>query len=420
MIDRMRNLVRDVRKDEGGNVLTLMGLSMIPLIGTLGLAVDVAQWISWKRDLRSAADSAAMAGGLELKNGGDAEEVDAVVRNVLGRNTQHSYIIEAVETPPTVGEFIGDASMVRVVLTTSTKLPFSSMFLATTPTIRVESIAQASSEVANCMRALATTGYAFTVSGAATLTANCGLMSNSDFEATANGGITAGALSAVGTVNEGNNISEDTAINNGVAPAEDPYADTISDPNQTCSNWPLISGNNNTLSPGCYRGIQVQANARLTLQPGTYYLGEKGMSIGGNATVTGTGVTLVFTNTDSPFNSSKIGTFSAQGTSTVQLTAPETGDYAGIIIHQDSRTPYGSGGNSGFTVTGDNGSIFDGAIYAPSTKVTFSGNSSMTTDCLQIVSLYITFTGSTSVSNSCPAGRGVVSYTGEEVLRLRK
>ena len=43
MIDRMRNLVRDIRKDESGNVLTLMGMSMIPLVGTLGLAIDVDQ-----------------------------------------------------------------------------------------------------------------------------------------------------------------------------------------------------------------------------------------------------------------------------------------------------------------------------------------------------------------------------------------
>ena len=418
MIDRMRNLVRDVRKDEGGNVLTLMGLSMIPLIGTLGLAVDVAQWISWKRDLRSAADSAAMAGGLELKNGGDAEEVDAVVRNVLGRNTQHSYIIEAVETPPTAGEFAGDASMVRVVLTTSTKLPFSSMFLTTAPTIRVESVAQASSEVANCMIALATTGTALSIGGSSSVDMNCGLQSNSDFDATTSDSIVAGALSAVGNVNEGNNISEDTRINRGVAPETDPYSDLISDPDEVCSNTASVSGNNNILYPGCYKGITINSNARVTLQPGTYYVGEGGFKVNGHARVVGTGVTLVFTNTDSPFNSNKVGTFDAMGTSNVQITAPDTGDYAGILMHQDSRTPL-SNANRLF-VTGDSNSEFEGTIYAPSNQVTFSGNSSMTTDCLQIVAQYITFTGNTSVSNTCQPGRGVVSFSGEQVLRLRK
>lgn len=420
MFDRLKSLLRDVRDDRGGNVLTLMGLSMIPLIGTLGLAVDAAQWISWKRDLRSAADSAAMAGGIELKSSGSAEAVGAAVRKVLGYNTQHAYTIVAIETPPTAGVHAGDPSMVRVVLSTKQKLPFSSMFLSTPPTVQVESVVEAASVVKNCMRALASSGTAFTISGNASANISCGLMSNSNFDATATGQITAGALSAVGVVTEGNNISSDTAINNGVAADTDPYAGLISDPNESCSGWPLISGTGNTLSPGCYKGIQVQAQAELTLLPGIYYLGEKGLSIGGSATVIGNGVTLVFTNTAIPFNSSKIGTFQATSTSTVQLTAPDTGPYAGIIIHQDSRTPYGNGVSAGFSVTGDSQSKFDGAIYAPSTKVTFTGNSTMTTDCLQIVALYITFTGSTDVTNNCPAGRGAVSYNGEEILRLRQ
>lgn len=418
MIARMRNLVRDVRKDKSGNVLTLMGLSMIPMIGTLGLAVDVAQWISWKRDLRSAADSAAMAGGIELKDGGDAEEVDAVVRDVLGRNVQHSYTIETVETPPSTGPFAGDASMVRVVLSTSSKLPFSSMFLSTAPTIRVESIAQASSEVANCMIALATSGNSLSVTGSSTIDMNCGLQANADFDATTSGSINAGALSAVGNVIEGNNISSDTRINRGVAAETDPYAGLISDPNQVCSNTVSISGKGNTLTPGCYKGITVNSKAGVTLSPGTYYIGEGGFKIAGQAQVVGTGVTLVFTNTGSPFDSSKIGTFDAMGTSNVRITAPDTGDYAGILMHQDSRTLLSN--NNRLFVTGDSNSQFEGTIYSPSNQVSFSGNSSMTTDCLQIVAQYITFTGNTTVSNTCEPGRGVVSFSGDQVLRLRK
>lgn len=417
MIDRMRNLVRDIRKDESGNVLTLMGLSMIPLVGTLGLAIDVAQWISWKRDLRSAADSAAMAGGLELKNGGDAEEVDAVVRNVLGRNTQHSYIIEAVETPPTAGEFAGDASMVRVVLSTSTKLPFSSFFMPTAPTIRVEAVAQASSEVANCMIALSNTGTALSITGSSSIDMNCGLQSNSDFDATSSDSIVAGALSAVGNVNEGNNISSDTRINRGVAPETDPFADLISDPNEKCNNSENIKGSA-TLSPGCYKGIRVNSKAYVTLLPGTYYIGSGGLTVNAQATLIGKGVTIVYTNTDNTFNASAIGTASINGSSTVQLTAPETGPYAGIIMHQDSRTP--AGNKSGLSINGNNNSEYEGAIYAPNNDVHFSGNSSMKTDCLQIVAQYITFTGNTSVSNTCQPGRGVVSFSGAQVLRLRK
>lgn len=420
MFESAKTFLRNLRKNAQGNVMTLMGLSMVPLVGTVGLAVDGAQWITWKRELRSAADAGAIAGANSLKNGGTGDEVKAAVRKVLGYNTQRAYTINAVETPPSVGKFAGDTTMVRVVLSTSQPLPFSSMFMNVAPTISVEAVAQASNEVVNCMIALANTGSALSITGSASVDMNCGLASNSDFDATSSDVIRAGALSAVGTVNEGNNISSDTAINNGSAAATDPFAGQFSDPSQVCSDWPLISGTNNPpMSPGCYKGIQVQANAKVTLSPGTYYLGEKGLSVGGNATVIGDGVTLIFTNTSSPFNSSKIGTFSAQGTSNIQLTAPETGTYAGIIIYQDSRTPLGNGTSSGFSVTGDSGSVFDGAIYAPSTRVTFTGNSGMTTDCLQIISQYISFSGNTSVANSCPSGRGVVSFNGSDFLRMR-
>ncbi len=418
MIDRMKNLLRDVREDKRGNVLTLMGLSMIPMIGTLGLAVDVAQWISWKRDLRSAADSAAMAGGVALKNGGDGDAVNAAVRNILGRNQQRSYKIDTVEWPPSVGKFAGDKSMVRVVLSTQNELPFSSLFLKTPPVVSVEAIAQASSEVANCMIALATTGYGLSVTGSSSIDMNCGLQSNGNFDATSSDSINAGALSAVGYVTEGNRISADTKINTGVVPETDPYASLISDPNETCANTASVSGTGNVLYPGCYKGISINSKATVTLTPGTYYIGANGFKVAGQATVIGKGVTLVFTNTDSTFNSSKIGTFDAMGTSNVQITAPETGTYKGILMHQDSRTPL-SNANRLF-VTGDNNSEFEGTIYAPSNQVTFSGNSKMTTDCLQIVAQYITFTGNTSVSNTCKPGRGVVSFSGSQVLRLRQ
>ena len=418
MFDRSRNAIRKLRQDRRGNVLTLMGLSMIPLVGTLGIAVDVAQWISWKRDLRSAADSGAIAGAQSLRDGGDGDAVNAAVRKVLGYNTQHAYTIAKIESPPSVGAFAGNKKMVRVVLNTSQKLPFSSMFLTTTPVIEVEAIAEASREVANCMTALFTTGTVMSVAGSASVDMDCGMMSNGNFDATSSDTIRAGALSAAGTVTEGNNIAADTTVHNGVGTVSDPLAGKISDPNEVCDADKKFSGQNNTLSPGCYRSIEITSNSELILSAGTYYIGSGGIKVAGGAKLRGDGVTLVFTNTDSPFNSSKMGTFDAMGTSTVQLKAPTGGDNAGILMYQDSRTPFSN--NTQLYITGNNKSEFEGSIYAPSTGVKFSGNSSMTTDCLQIGAGTVTFTGNTHVSNKCGPGRGVSSLVGQEVLRLRK
>ncbi|MXO95685.1 hypothetical protein GRI34_04525 [Erythrobacter aquimaris] len=423
MLRKAVQFLKQVRDDARGNVLVLVAASLVPMVGTMGLAVDAAQWISWRRDLHSAADAGAMAGALAMKNG---EDVQTVVTKVLGENYQHIYTIDAIETPPTAGDFAGDPSMVRVVLSTSRELPFSSLFLANAPTISVEAVAESSNEVPNCMIALDQASVGLTISGSASVNMNCGMASNSNFDATASGTgtIKAGALSAVGTVTNSGGVTADTAINNGTAPATDPFESVDTQPNITCSAWPLpFKGPGNTLglnygTYGCYQGIQIQNNATVTLAPGTYYIGAKGLSVGGGATLIGNNVTLVFTNTDNPFNQSAIGTISIAGTSSIQLTAPDTGPYAGLIIVQDSRIV--AGNKNRLFLTGDSKSKFDGGIYAPTNHVEFSGNSSMTTDCLQIVSKFITFTGNTNVTNNCPAGRGVASFNGGEFLRLRQ
>lgn len=420
MLRNALQFLKRVRDDASGNVLALVGMSIVPMVGTMGLAIDAAQWVSWRRDLHSAADAGAIAGAQALIN---EEDVDAVVRRILGLNNQHQYTIEAIETPPTEGEFTGDASMVRIVVSTSQPLPFSSMFLSGAPTIRAEAVAQASNEVPNCMIALDSSDTGLVIEGSATVNMTCGMASNSNFDATASGSdtIKAGALSAVGHVNATGGVSADTAVHSFAAAATDPFADQISDQDRTCGQTLKVNGTvnwNRETDGDCLKGITIQAKSTLILSPGVYIIGSDGVRVAGQATIIGLGVTLIFTNTDSPFDAGSVGIFESMGTSNVQLTAPTTGDYAGLIMVQDSRAiPNNS---NDLTVTGDNASVFEGAIYAPSNHVRFSGNSSMDSDCLQIVSRYITFTGNTHVSNNCEGGRGVVSFNGDSYVRLRK
>jgi hypothetical protein len=49
-----------------------------------------------------------------------------------------------------------------------------------------------------------------------------------------------------------------------------------------------LSGNSTlTINPGVYPSITVSGNAQLTLNPGIYIVGSGGITISGNATVTG-------------------------------------------------------------------------------------------------------------------------------------
>lgn len=412
---QLRSGARTLWKDTGGQSLMMFGLLAVPLCGAVGIGLDVAQWTVWKRQLHSAADAAALAGATANAEG---KNVDNAVKRSLALNNLRSFTTKAIENAPSTGAYKDDATAVRVVLETTEKLSFSGMFLKTTPTLTAEATAIAANEVANCVITLDTSGTGLTISGSATVDMDCGLSSNSDADVTSSDPVSAGAISAVGTVNTGGGLSADTKINTGIEAVADPMASKVPDLSTatpcTSSAWPLVKSNW-TATPGCYNGIQIQSGI-TTLPAGTYYIGEKGISIASGATLKGTGVTLVFTNFSSPFNSTKVGTFSAAGGATIQLSAPTSGTWEGILMYQDSRTAEKS--TMSMTVTGNTLSAYEGTIYAPSNEVKFTGNSSMSTPCMQIVAKYASFEGNTSVSNTCPAGSGASSFGGSVLLRL--
>lgn len=384
------------------------------------MGVDAAQWVLWQRQLHSAADLGALAGARALA---DDNNVGNAVRRSLTHNEFRDFTIEAIENAPTVGTFKDDASKVRVVLTYAEPLPFSGMFLKSAPEISAEAVAESVSAQENCVIALDSSDTALNIAGSSSIDMSCGLASNSNLDATSSDVINATSLSAVGTVNTGGSVTSDTEINSGVASQSDPIAGkipAISVPPSCDSYFTNKSNRVQTISPGCYAGITVRGT--LTFSPGIYYLDSGSFSVGAGATVKGAGVTIILTNSNTS-SSAKIGEFSANGNSIVNLSAPTSGSYEGILIYQDERATLKDdlflNGTSGTdTGGGPLRSSYEGAIYAPSSKATFSGNSSIDTPCMQIVAFQVVFLGNTDVSNSCPAGGGAGSFGGNGSVRL--
>lgn len=56
----LRELMNRFRKDQGGNVLMLFGLSVVPMIGVVGVAVDYSRASAARQSLNAAIDSAAL------------------------------------------------------------------------------------------------------------------------------------------------------------------------------------------------------------------------------------------------------------------------------------------------------------------------------------------------------------------------
>jgi hypothetical protein len=97
---------------------------------------------------------------------------------------------------------------------------------------------------------------------------------------------------------------------------------------------------------------------------------------GGGSVVTGTGVTIYDTGTVS--GSSGYRGITISGGATAKLTAPTSGDYAGVLFFEDRNIPWTSVGSSQTSqVTGSSSSYFTGAMYFPTTKLIYSGGSAL-------------------------------------------
>jgi hypothetical protein len=139
--------------------------------------------------------------------------------------------------------------------------------------------------------------------------------------------------------------------------------------------------------------MALQANANVTLNPGLYFIDRGNFSVNGNASIQGTGVTLVFTSstmTDWP-------TATINGGAIVNLIAPSSGPTAGIVMYGDRNIPLGTS----FKFTGGGTQYLGGAIYFPTGAVSFAGGAGTTTSCTQLIADTVTFNGNSNFAINC-------------------
>jgi hypothetical protein len=85
----------------------------------------------------------------------------------------------------------------------------------------------------------------------------------------------------------------------------------------------------------------------------------------------------------------------------VDLSAPNSGPYSGILLYGDRDNGYLDN-----KLQGDGSSVFTGAAYFPTGKVTFTGSYSGVNGCMQVVASMIHYTGDGTFSTNC-AGTGL-------------
>ena len=376
----------------------MISLSLVPILGALGLVVDLG-WGYYRKELcLTAAQSTAIAASMAAKSrasvgcGSGSTQVpcptnspcssslttasDPIQAGCLyaqqngftngGNNNRQS----VVATGTTTG-CIGGA-LYCVTFTVSETLPqtFSAILGHTQATASAQSTGAVFKSSGGCVYILdATAQKAFTYTGS-TFPTGCGVYINSNATnafyltgGTINLNNGAGIYVHGQEFTSGGTVSPNNVFQN-QASVSDPFSGlTAPTPAGTCDNsWSDITDNNNhTLGPGTYCSFLLKGTGTITLTTGTYYM-EGNFQVK-NGTVDATaGVTIYFWGSD---DSNMIYSGGA-----LNITAPSTGDYQGIAIWKDGTpgTPYS------VTWTGTNDTI-NGAIYEPHTNLTFTGGS---------------------------------------------
>ncbi|MBW8785792.1 MAG: hypothetical protein JF593_14350 [Novosphingobium sp.] len=404
---RFRNLI----SDKSGNVMLITAAALPMLVGAAGMATDTVELSMLKRVLQQEADAAALAAAAA---GSQSAGISDAATHEISAMHKLTVTSTTVENPPSAGTYAGDTAAIRVRLTSYQKLAFSSLFLTSGTTLTAEATTKMVSMGTFCVLAVgagSTTGI--TMSGNATLSLGCGMATNSSASTAIDGSgsisVSLSSLTAVGGIPSSSSYSGVSLYPHSLKQT-DPFA-SLSNPTFTgCSGNTVVNANSTrTLSPGCYGGLDLKGN--VTLQPGTYYIDAGNFSVGAQAVISGTGVTIVLTSSTAATQPQSIGQITINAGAQLNLTAPGTGTYAGILFYQDRRAQ-DTGTN---TINGNASSVLQGAMYIPSQSVTYNGTSGMTTDCLQMVVKRATFSGNSTISNVCPSGSGAHSFTGTTV-----
>lgn len=386
--------LKDLFRSEKGNTLVIGAATLPLLIGSAAFAIDTIQFSLMKRQLQRAADSAAIAGAYALAQN---ETPATAVDRDLGKN---EYPTLTSDEQVDVGSRLGFNRTVRVRLNAAPKMALWSYFTGTTSPLTADATAAVVDDGEFCLVSLYEgTEPGIDVNGNADVMLDCGMKTNSrGAEAVTAGGssnVRASPIAAVGGIDGSrNNFIQPTTLQPYSAKQQDPLAwvpnPTIPSP---CSS-PLPSGatlGSNTTY--CFTSGEVKPSDTTNLGTNnTIIINGGDLDIKGD--INGTNVTIILT---SP--SGQAGDLKINSGAKLNLTAPDNGPYKGVLFYRDRRAS-----NIEIKINGHASSTLKGALYFPSSDITFAGGAGMNVACLQMVGQILKFRGGAELTNECEGG----------------
>jgi len=413
--EKRRSFVAALISDQGGVIIVLFALMLPILLGFMGLGVEVGYWYSKHRELQAAADAAALAASYEIAEGRPADSLTvataeattngwtAAEGTITVRGDQYN------STFPATGNYTTDSDAVEVVLTLNVARMFSAYFISDDMTLDARAVGKsvAGANTA-CVLALGSGlspgASAITSTGGASVAmTGCVVATNSTNSAaiklSGGGTISADCVYSGGGVSGTPTTTACSGAKENQPAVEDPYADIPQPTFSSCSNpadkYSLTGSSADTLTEDVYCSISSSSSGTLTLNSGTYFLDGGDFKISGSGNVEATDVTIILGDSS---GGSSCGNVSITGSGEIDMTAPTSGTYSGILFFRHASC---SGTGQDMSFSGNSNSTVIGAIYSPSKGLSVTGGTSITGSCLQLIANTISFSGSGTIGSEC-------------------
>lgn len=447
---RIRRVLGGVWKEQSGASATVVALALPGLMGLAALGIETGVWFTIKLQNQSAADAAAISAAHEVIAGNITGGLVAAAAEAAAQNGYRGSV-PTVVYPYAEGTV---SNAVAVTLQQREGVLLAAMFLSEV-TISAQAVAVIEVLDNPCLLALGTSGTGVEVASSSRLDMpGCAVAANSVSRSAIDLNSSSSMIAATTLVTPGQVSFQGIPVDPAAPPSEFTLASparigapSVADPySGTLTHAFLIAGI--PVAPSCrsrnsgqvrvYDGncvvdgtsltkqqIRLSAGTRISgpwtvstaqsvdLSPGTYWVTDGDLIVQSSATlkcstcdnVRGIGVTVILTT-----QSNRIGTMSVASSAAVNLNAPGTGRFAGLVLVQDANglsggTSYTSGRS---TLTGTAGAILNGLVYFPRSSMTFRGNPSPSGPrCLLLVVSAAAVAGSSSLEAAGCASAGL-------------
>ncbi len=404
--------IKTLLKADRGAFAVLLAVLLPVLIAFVGLGIDVGIWYTSQRKLQAASDAAATAAVFEKAKGSNTAAIESAANTEASRNgwSSASGTLFVHNPPVSPSAYTSDTTAVQVALTQNVPLIFSRIYmdgdnisLSAKSTARVTSGGGSGSA---CMLALHTTqSKAIEFSGNVAIDMpDCAVASNSNandsLSLTGSANVSVYSAQAVGVISDAHShLTTSHGQTDNASAVTDPYSDlTVPSIGSTCNQTEYkvnpgssasISASGDTPYVFC-NGLDIKGS--LTLGPGTYVINKGTFNLNATGTLTGAQVTFILTST----SGSDYAKFDLNGSASVNITAPSTGTYAGVLMYGDRNGPYQDN-----HINGNSSAIYNGALYFPAGHADFNGNSTTgSTACTQLIAKTIKMNGNAGMTNT--------------------